>query len=80
MKQINELSKSDSYLENLDMDKLIKSVQTSLACTPKIATAVAKLISSKIYLELVCEEEDSQEDDFLKVKNKSKYMVKNEKK
>jgi len=36
-------------------------VQTSLACTPKIATAVAKLISSKIYLELVCEEEDSQE-------------------
>ena len=61
MKQINELSKSDSYLENLDMDKLIKSVQTSLACTPKIATAVAKLISSKIYLELVCEEEDSQE-------------------
>ena len=60
MKQINKLSKSDSYLENLDMDKLIKSVKTSLKCTPKLAEAVAKLISAKIFLEIVCEEEENQ--------------------
>tara|TARA_R100000426_G_C4774106_1_gene92101 strand:- start:370 stop:612 length:243 start_codon:yes stop_codon:yes gene_type:complete len=60
MKQINKLSKSDSYIENLDMDKLIKSVETSLKCTPKLAEAVAKLISAKIFLEIVCEEEENQ--------------------
>tara|TARA_R100001443_G_scaffold65863_1_gene75043 strand:- start:115 stop:357 length:243 start_codon:yes stop_codon:yes gene_type:complete len=60
MKQINKLSKSDSYIENLDMDKLIKSVKTSLKCTPKLAEAVAKLISAKIFLEIVCEEEENQ--------------------
>ena len=52
MNEINNLSKSDSYLENLDMDKLVKSVQSSLACTNKIALAVAKLISAKIFLEM----------------------------
>jgi hypothetical protein len=61
MKQINNLSKSDSYIQNLDMDKLIKSVKSSLKCTPKLAEAVAKLISAKIFLELVCEEEENQE-------------------
>tara|TARA_Y100001937_G_C7000716_1_gene276319 strand:+ start:249 stop:491 length:243 start_codon:yes stop_codon:yes gene_type:complete len=60
MKQINKLSKSDSYIQNLDMDKLIKSVKTSLKCTPKLAEAVAKLISAKIFLEIVCEEEENQ--------------------
>ena len=60
MKQINKLSKSDSYIENLDMDKLIKSVETSLKCTPKLAEAAAKLISAKIFLEIVCEEEENQ--------------------
>jgi hypothetical protein len=43
------------------MDKLIKSVKSSLKCTPKLAEAVAKLISAKIFLELVCEEEENQE-------------------
>ena len=61
MNKINNLSKSDSYLKDLDMDKLVKSVQSSLACTNKIALAVAKLISAKIFLELVCEEEENQE-------------------
>jgi|TARA_R110000796_G_scaffold157540_3_gene274210 hypothetical protein len=61
MNDINNLSKSDSYLEALDMDRLTESVQFSLECTPNIAAAVAKLISAKIYLELVCEEEDSIE-------------------
>jgi len=61
MNEIKGLSKSDSYLDNLDMDKLINSVQSSLACTNKIALAVAKLISAKIFLELVCEEEENQE-------------------
>tara|TARA_R100001510_G_C7591556_1_gene161084 strand:- start:434 stop:622 length:189 start_codon:yes stop_codon:yes gene_type:complete len=42
------------------MDKLIKSVKTSLKCTPKLAEAVAKLISAKIFLEIVCEEEENQ--------------------
>jgi len=60
MKKINKLSKSDSYIQNLDMDKLIKSVKTSLKCTPKLAEAVAKLISAKIFLEIVCEEEENQ--------------------
>ena len=53
-----ELSKSQKYIKNLDMDRLIDSVQQNLNCPTKIADAIAKLISAKIYLEIVCEEED----------------------
>jgi len=57
MKEINNLSKSDNYLKTLELDKLIKSVKSSLHCPPKVASAIARLISAKIYLELVFEEE-----------------------
>ena len=53
-----QLSKSQKYIKNLDMDRLIDSVQQNLDCPTKIADAIAKLISAKIYLEIVCEEED----------------------
>ena len=53
-----ELSKSQKYMKNLDMDRLVDSVQQSLDCPTKIADAIAKLVSAKIYLEIVCEEED----------------------
>jgi len=53
-----ELSKSQKYIKNLDMDRLVDSVQQSLDCPTKIADAIAKLVSAKIYLEIVCEEED----------------------
>mgnify|MGYP003140852862 CR=1 FL=1 len=59
MKQINNLSKSDNYLKTVDL--LARSVETSLNCPPKVANAIAKLISAKIYLELVCEEEEHTE-------------------
>ena len=53
-----QLSKSQKYIKNLDMDRLVDSVQQNLDCPTKIADAIAKLISAKIYLEIVCEEED----------------------
>ncbi len=58
MKQINKLTKSDNYLKTVDMEQLARSVESSLNCPPKVANAIAKLISAKIYLELVCEEEE----------------------
>ena len=58
MKQINKLTKSDNYLKTVDMEQLARSVESSLNCPPKVANAIAKLISAKIYLEIVCEEED----------------------
>ena len=61
MKQINNLSKSDNYLKTVDLAQLARSVETSLNCPPKVANAIAKLISAKIYLELVCEEEEHQD-------------------
>ena len=56
-----QLSKSQKYIKNLDMDRLVDSVQQNLDCPTKIADAIAKLISAKIYLELVCEEEEHTE-------------------
>jgi len=53
-----QLSKSDKYLKDLDMDRLVNGIQESLDCPYKVANAIAKLISAKIYLEIVCEEED----------------------
>jgi hypothetical protein len=61
MKQNNNLSKSDNYLETIDMEKLTSSVKSSMSCPDKIAFAIAKLISAKIYLELVVQEEDYQD-------------------
>ena len=61
MKEINNLSKSDNYLKTLELDKLTRSIKSSLRCPPKIATAMARLVSSKIYLELVLEEESHYE-------------------
>ena len=58
MSDIKALSKSDLYLQNLDIDKLVDSVKSNLDCPIKMAQAIAKLISAKIYLEIVCEEED----------------------
>jgi len=58
MSDIKALSKSERYLQNLDMDKLVDSVKSNLDCPIKMAEAIAKLISAKIYLEIVCEEED----------------------
>jgi len=58
MSDIKALSKSERYLQNLDIDKLVDSVKSNLDCTIKMAEAIAKLISAKIYLEIVCEEED----------------------
>jgi|TARA_R110000744_G_scaffold359269_1_gene466555 vacuolar-type H+-ATPase subunit E/Vma4 len=58
MSDIKELSKSEKYLLNLDMDKLVDSVNSNMDCPAKMAEAIAKLISAKIYLEIVCEEED----------------------
>jgi len=58
MKQINNLSKSDSYLKKLDMDRLTKEIESSMDCPAKVAFAIAKLISAKVYLELVCDEEE----------------------
>ena len=58
MSDIKALSKSDLYLQNLDIDKLVDSVKSNLDCPIKMAEAIAKHISSKIYLEIVCEEED----------------------
>ena len=34
------------------------SVKSNLDCPARMAEAIAKLISAKIYLEIVCEEED----------------------
>ena len=56
-----QLSKSESYLKNLDMDRLVKGIQDNLECPRKVANAIGKLITAKIYLEIVCEEEDMQE-------------------
>lgn len=56
-----QLSKSDKYLKDLDMDRLVSGIQESLDCPYKVANAIGKLISAKIYLEIVCEEEDMQE-------------------
>ena len=61
MKQNKDLSKSDSYAAPLDMDQLTRTVKQSMNCPEKIARAIAGLISAKIYLELVCKEEDYQE-------------------
>ena len=58
MSDIKALSKSDLYLQNLDIDKLVDSVKSNLDCPIKMAEAIAKLVSAKIYLEIVCEEED----------------------
>mgnify|MGYP005816811151 FL=1 len=58
MSDIKALSKSERYLQNLDIDKLVDSVKSNLDCPIKMAEAIAKLISAKIYLEIVCEEED----------------------
>tara|TARA_R110000744_G_scaffold291178_1_gene401820 strand:- start:458 stop:703 length:246 start_codon:yes stop_codon:yes gene_type:complete len=58
MSDIKGLSKSEEYLKNLDIVKLTKAVKDNMNCPVKIATAIAKLISAKIYLEMVCEEED----------------------
>ena len=58
MSDIKALSKSERYLQNLDMDKLVDSVKFNLDCPARMAEAIAKLISAKIYLEIVCEEED----------------------
>jgi hypothetical protein len=58
MSDIKALSKSERYLKNLDMKKLVNSVKSNLDCPGKMAEAIAKLISAKIYLEIVCEEED----------------------
>ena len=58
MSDIKALSKSERYLQNLDMDKLVDSVKCNLDCPARMAEAIAKLISAKIYLEIVCEEED----------------------
>jgi hypothetical protein len=58
MSDIKALSKSERYLQNLDMDKLVDSVKSNLDCPARMAEAIAKLISAKIYLEIVCEEED----------------------
>ena len=58
MSDIKALSKSDLYLQNLDIDKLVDSVKSNLDCPITMAEAIAKLISAKIYLEIVCEEED----------------------
>lgn len=56
-----QLSKSESYLKNLDMDRLVQGIQDNLECPRKVANAIGKLITAKIYLEIVCEEEDMQE-------------------
>jgi hypothetical protein len=56
-----ELSKSEAYLKNLDMDKLVQGIQDNLDCPLKVANAIGKLITAKIYLEIVCEEEDMHE-------------------
>ena len=61
MSDIKALSKSERYLQNLDMDKLVDSVKSNLDCPARMAEAIAKLISAKIYLELVCEEEEHTE-------------------
>ena len=61
MKQNKDLSKSDSYAATLDLDQLTRTVKKSMKCPEKIARAIAGLISAKIYLELVCKEEDYQE-------------------
>ena len=61
MKQINNLTKSENYIKTVDMDQLARSVESSLNCPTKVANAIAKLISAKIYLELVCEEEEHQD-------------------
>ena len=61
MKQNNNLTKSENYLETLDMEKLTLSVKHSMDCPDRIAHAIAKLISAKIYLELVCKEEKYQD-------------------
>ena len=53
-----QLSKSERYLKDLDMDRLVSGIQESLDCPYKVANAIGKLISAKIYLEIVCEEED----------------------
>jgi hypothetical protein len=58
MNDINNLSKSDSYLKKLDMDRLTKEIESSMDCPSKVAFAIAQLISAKIYLELVCDEEE----------------------
>ena len=56
-----QLSKSEAYLKNLDMDRLVQGIQDNLDCPFKVANAIGKLITAKIYLEIVCEEEDMQE-------------------
>ncbi len=56
-----QLSKSERYLKDLDMDRLVNGIQESLDCPYKVANAIGKLISAKIYLEIVCEEEDMQD-------------------
>jgi hypothetical protein len=61
MKQNKDLSKSDSYADTLDLDQLTRTVKQSMNCPEKVARAIAGLISAKIYLELVCKEEDYQE-------------------
>ena len=61
MKQNKDLSKSDSYAATLDLDQLTRTVKQSMNCPEKVARAIAGLISAKIYLELVCKEEDYQE-------------------
>ena len=61
MSDNKQLSKSDKYLKDLDMERLVSGIQESLDCPYKVANAIGKLISAKIYLEIVCEEEDMQE-------------------
>jgi len=45
MSDIKALSKSERYLQNLDMDKLVDSVKSNLDCPARMAEAIAKLIS-----------------------------------
>lgn len=61
MKQNKHLRTSDSYKESVDIEQLTRTVKSSLNCPDKIARAIAGLISAKIYLELVCKEEDYQD-------------------
>ena len=41
MKQNNNLTKSENYLETLDMEKLTLSVKHSMDCPDRIAHAIA---------------------------------------
>ena len=50
MSDNKQLSKSDKYLKDLDMERLVSGIQESLDCPHKVANAIGKLISAKIHL------------------------------